>query len=75
MDKIEHICYMSSDSGLNKCMRLTGLALDEIESLVGRFANHSSRAGLVRGELVRSFDGELIIRHHFTKKRIWTNGE
>lgn len=63
--------YLSNIENLNKVQRLTGLALDELESLVGRFNRNSHRAGLLRGELVKKIDGEIILRHHFNKKVLW----
>ena len=53
----------------------TGLASDELEALVGRFAAHSSRKGQLRGEVVIYADNSVAIRHHFTKKVLWCQKE
>lgn len=65
--------YLSDKNNIETIIKLTGLDFDEIESLVGRFAKHSSRAGNLRGEFI--FDeitGDMYIRHHFTKKILWS---
>lgn len=49
----------------------TGLALDELESLVKRFPKHHERQGHLKGEVVIYADGTIRIRHHFTKKVLW----
>ncbi len=54
-----------------KALELTGLALDELESVVGRFSNHSHRAGLLRGKIVVKFDGTVEIRRCFGNKLLW----
>jgi hypothetical protein len=68
---IDYTLYLSDVNNLSKVMRLTDLSLDEIELIVGRFNNNSHRAGLLRGELVITFDKQVSLRHHFTKKIIW----
>lgn len=50
---------------------ITGLALDEIESIVGRFGNHSKRKGLLRGKIVISEDDTIQIRKCFGNKLLW----
>ena len=67
--------YLSDDSNLNRAKRVTDLSLDEIEHLVGRFAKHSIRSGKLRGEVIIYVDGQVEIRHHFTKKTIWKSNE
>lgn len=62
--------YLSELINLDRATELTGLALDEIESIVGRFTKISQRAGQLRGEVVVSTKG-VLIRHHFTKKVLW----
>ena len=52
--------------------KVTELQLDELEQLVGRFNKVSIRAGQLRGEVVEYIDGAVIIRHHFTKKKLWS---
>lgn len=63
--------YLSDDTQLETVMELTGLSLDELESLVGRFNKGSVRAGQLRGELVTYIDDTVEIRHHFTKKTLY----
>lgn len=62
--------YLSDNCNIDKVLHFTDLALDELETIVGRFAKHSSRAGKLRGELVVEFDS-VYIRHHFSKKVLW----
>ena len=51
----------------------TGLAADEIEAVVGRFPRHHERQGHLKGEIVVYASGDVIIRHHFTKKVLWSS--
>ena len=51
---------------------VTGLSVDELESLVGRYRPYSIRASQLRGELVIYIDNSVRIRHAFTKKVLWT---
>lgn len=48
----------------------TGLAFDEVEHLVGRFAKHSARAGQLRGKLVFTLD-KVQIRKSFGNALLW----
>lgn len=64
--------YLSNEANIEQAMELTELSLDEIEAIVGRFAPHSWRAGQLRGEVVVRPNGQVIIRHHFSKKILWT---
>jgi hypothetical protein len=50
----------------------TGLAADELEAITGRFAKNHNLRGHLRGEVVIYADGNVAIRHHFTKKVLWT---
>lgn len=68
---IEEQFYLSEKGSLERALFLTDLSFDEIESLVGRFAKHSHRAGKLRGEVLVMVDGQVIIRHHFNKKVLW----
>ena len=61
--------YINTDEDL--AVEVTGLGLDEIEQIVGRFAKHSRRAGQLRGEVCTLICGQIIIRHAFTKKVLW----
>jgi hypothetical protein len=65
--------YLSDENNLELALELTGLALDEIEEVVGRFAKISHRAGQLRGEVVEFSNGKVVIRHHFSKKELWSN--
>lgn len=66
--------YLSDEQNIDIVLELTELSLDELESIVGRFAKHSHRAGHLRGEII--FDGlGIVIRHHFTKKVLWRQYE
>jgi hypothetical protein len=70
MLKHEQMFYINENE--RKACELTGLELDEIEMLVGRFANHSHRKGLLRGKVVVLLTGEVQIRKCFGNKLIWT---
>ena len=61
--------YINQNRGL--ATELTDLALDEIETLVGRFAPHSQRAGQLRGKVVAYISGLVEIRTSFGNKLIW----
>ena len=64
--------YLSDPSNVDKAIELTDLALDELESIVGRFRkDHYRWPGQLRGEVIVMLDGDAEIRHHFTKKVIW----
>lgn len=65
--------YLSEDMNLDRAKDLTGLALDEIEAVVGRFSKTSNRSGSLRGEVVIHVDGSVSIRHHFNKKVLWSS--
>lgn len=66
---IEQLLYISTS--VEQASHLTGLAVDEIETLVGRFAKHSHRAGKLRGKVVVYIDGSVEIRKCFGNKLIW----
>lgn len=63
--------YLSDESNLDEAARLTDLSADEIVEIVGRFGKHSWRHGQLRGEVVAMSNGRVVIRHHFTKKKLW----
>lgn len=67
---VENSFYLSDPNNLELAMEMTGLAEDELEEVVGRFTKNSCRAGQLRGEVVRYYDGKVAIRHHFHKNRI-----
>lgn len=70
MSKQANSYYLSDENNLHRAQEDTGLCVDEIESIVGRFANHSWRKGLLRGEVV-VYVNKVVIRHHFNKKKLW----
>jgi hypothetical protein len=64
--------YLSDDSNVRTLLQEAGLALDELEVVVGRFPlDHHNWPGKLKGEVVYKMSGEIIIRHHFTKKVLW----
>lgn len=65
--------YLSTKGALQRACDLTGLDEDEIEQIVGRFRANTRRFGALRGEVCTLWTGEILIRHHFTKKVLWTN--
>jgi hypothetical protein len=67
--------YLSEPGNLERAAQDTGLAADEIEALVGRFAKHSSRAGRLHGEVAQAADGSWVIRHDFKKRMVLWKGE
>ena len=63
--------YLSDPKNIPKAIELTELSPDELEELVGFFRGNSIRAGQMRGEVLEYVDGNVVIRHHFTKKILW----
>lgn len=61
--------YINEDE--DRACEVTGLALDEIESVVGRFGHQSARKGLLRGKVVVTEDGKVQIRKCFGNKLLW----
>jgi hypothetical protein len=59
------------NENIDKACEVTGLALDEIESVVGRFCNHSTRKGLLRGKVIVYSSGVVEIRKCFGNKLLW----
>ena len=68
---IESKYYLSNPKNIPQALIDTNLSQDELAEVVGIFKPHSSRAGSLRGEVVKYFNGKVIIRHHFTKKVLW----
>ena len=58
------------NTNIDKALEVTGLALDELESIVGRFGQQSSRKGLLRGKIVVDCD-KVQIRKCFGNKLLW----
>lgn len=69
---IKESFYLSDESNLERALELTGLSLDELSGITGKFNKNSGRAGQMRGEIIVKFTGEVIVRHHFTKKVLWS---
>ncbi len=55
----------------SRAFKLTGLALDELELVVGRFSKRSIRHGMLRGKIVLTIDGRVQIRKCFGSKLLW----
>lgn len=66
--------YLSDENNIPKALKLTQLAFDELEQIVGRFNKSSHRCDQLRGEVITHLDGTISIRHHFTKKEMWNSG-
>lgn len=67
--------YLSEHEHLSRVLELTGLSLDELEYIVGKFpSDHHRWPNQFRGEFVQSKRG-MVIRHHFTKKKLWETDE
>jgi hypothetical protein len=69
---IESTFYLSDENNVPLALEYTDLSEDELLHIVGRFASHSSRKGQLRGEVVMFMNGNIKIRHHFTKKILWS---
>ena len=63
--------YYLSNAPLKKVLIDTNLSTDELCIIVGRFAKHSHRAGLLRGKIVIKLDGSVEIRKCFGNKLLW----
>lgn len=63
--------YYINQLNIDYVTEVTGLAPDEVEAVVGRFAKHSRRSGQLRGKLCVKIDGSVEIRHHFNNKLLW----
>jgi len=65
--------YLSDAANIEPTLELTGLALDELEAVVGYFDEHHYRfAGKMKGEVLVYADGSVVVRHHFLKRKLWT---
>lgn len=56
------------NENVDKALKITGLALDELEQVVGRFGKQSKRAGLLRGKIVITEYDTVQIRTCFGNK-------
>lgn len=71
---IEEQFYLTEPGSLDRLIELTDLADDEVEGIVKRFRkDHWRFAGKLKGEVLVYMDGSVTIRHHFTKKKLWSN--
>lgn len=67
--KIIDSFYLTDSRNIDKALELTGLSLDELEKIVGRFKiSHYKYPKKLKGEVIELYDGTYKIRHHFTKK-------
>lgn len=68
--------YLSDDKNIEYILDSTGLSIDELELIVGRFrADHHAWPNKLKGEYIETWDGTKKIVHHFTKKTLWENYE
>jgi hypothetical protein len=64
--------YLSDPDAVSLVARATGLSEDELESIVGKFPNtHLKWPNLFKGAVSFKLNGNVEIRHHFTKKLLW----
>lgn len=69
---IETTAYLSDPKQVDCVLSATGLSIDELESIVGRFKeDHWRWPNQLKGEVIFYVDGTVRIRHHFTKKTMW----
>lgn len=68
---IDDMFYLSEEGNLERAVEVTGLASDEIEHMVGRFAAHSRRAGRLHGKVLIYVDGTVELRHDFKNTLYW----
>jgi len=68
--------YLTEKHSISRLKKLTVLDSYEIEHIVGRFkSNHWRFAGMLMGEVSVYFNGLVEIRHHFSKKLLWSSDE
>lgn len=65
--------YINED--VERALEVTGLALDELEQVVGRFGKQSKRAGLLRGKIVITELDTVQIRTCFGNKLLLELGK
>lgn len=64
--------YLTDSKTIDYILESVNITLDELESYVGRFrADHWRFPGLLKGEAIVTVES-ILIRHHFTKKKIVT---
>lgn len=72
---INAVSFFYINANVDRALELTGLALDELEVIVGRFAKHSHRANLLRGKIVITQYGKVQVRKCFGNKLLWQSDE
>jgi len=70
--------YYLSNLNSEQIEKHTGLALDEVEELMGRFSSRSQWANKLRGEVRVYCCGKIELFEHFKNKKnprgiVWTN--
>jgi hypothetical protein len=64
--------YLSDPNNVEHILDSTGLTLNELEEIVGRFkADHHAWPNELKGEFKEDWDGVVKIVHHFTGKTLW----
>jgi hypothetical protein len=64
--------YLSDDNNIEYVTKATGLSIDELEYIAGRFdKKHHSWPKKLKGVYEENWDGEKKILHHFTRKLLW----
>lgn len=67
--KIVDTYYINECPG--RAIRDTGLDLESLGDIVGKFRKGSCREGQLRGKIVVYWHGTVQIRHHFNNKLLW----
>lgn len=64
--------YLSDPSAVDEALSVTGLSIDELEFIVGRFKkDHHRWPNQLKGKVVFMKRGGVQIKHHFTNKKLW----
>lgn len=62
--------YLTDQKNVDRILETLNITIEELESYVGRFkADHWKFAGKLKG-YVLFYDDKIIIKHHFTKRKI-----
>lgn len=63
--------YLSEETNVERFLEMSGLAKDELASVVGYFRkDHWRFAGKMKGEVLVYASGKFTVRHHFNKKKL-----
>lgn len=65
--------YLSNPKNVDKAVELTEMSIGELASIVKYFTKQSHRYGQMKGLVCIHDTGRIIIKHHFTKKVLWSN--